>query len=124
MVNMLGNIGVALVALLHFWFFVLETFLWQKPTGRKVFKLDPEFAQRSAPLATNQGLYNLFLSAGLIWSLFVNDPMQALQLKIFFLSCVIIAGIYGAKTVNFRIFIVQAAPAILTLLVLLFSISF
>lgn len=118
MITLFVNIGILLTAILHLWFCVLEMFLWQKPLGLKIFKLDQEFAKRSAPLATNQGLYNAFLSAGLCWSLFSSDPIQALHLKIFFLSCVVLAGIYGGVTVNTRILFIQALPAGLTLILL------
>ena len=118
MMTLIAEIGVALVAALHFWFCILEMFLWQKPLGLKIFKLDKQFAQRSATLAANQGLYNLFLSAGLVWSLLTNDVTQALQLKIFFLGCVVIAGVFGGITVSKRITLVQALPAAITLLLL------
>lgn len=117
--NTAANILVAIVALLHLYFLVLEMFLWTKPMGRRTFGLTPEFAQASAALAANQGLYNGFLAAGLIWSLLAEPPL-AFYLKIFFLSCVIVAGIYGAATVNRRIFWVQAAPALLALVLLHF----
>lgn len=119
----MANAAVLLIALLHLWFCVLEMFLWQKPPGLKIFKIEAEFAKRSAPLAANQGLYNSFLSAGLLWSLFSGDPSQALHLKIFFLSCVILAGIYGGMTVNTRIFFVQAVPAVITFFLLGLSAS-
>jgi len=121
MFALLINLGIIIVALLHIWFAILEMFLWQKPLGLKTFKLESEFAKRSAALAANQGLYNLFLSAGLIWSLFSSDPFQAFNLKIFFLSCVLIAGIYGGITVSKRIFYVQGLPAAIILLLILFT---
>ncbi len=89
-----ANVAVAVVALLHVAFMVLEMFLWNKPFGRRVFGLTPELAQGSAALAANQGLYNGFLAAGLIWSL--SSSAAAFSLQVFFLSCVIIAGIFGA----------------------------
>jgi len=110
------NTVIVLIALLHIWFLILEMFLWQKSIGLKLFRLDQSFAHQSAPLAANQGLYNGFLSAGLLWSVLSHDPIQAWHLKIFFLSCVALAGIYGALSVNARIFIIQALPAILTLI--------
>lgn len=119
MVTNLIGLGVACIAILHVWFCVLEMFLWQKPLGLKLFKLEPSFARLSAPLAANQGLYNLFLSAGLIWSLLSNNAELAMQLKIFFLSCVMLAGIYGGMTVSRRILVIQAFPAIITLTLLL-----
>ena len=112
-----GNILVAVVALLHLYFLVLEMFLWDKPYGRRTFGLTPELAQATKSLAANQGLYNGFLAAGLIWSL-LTDHHFGFHLKLFFLSCVIIAGIYGAVTVNRKIFWIQAAPALLALILL------
>jgi putative membrane protein len=112
--NLLANILVALVALLHLGFLYLEMFLWDKPRGLRTFNMTAEVAKQSKTLAMNQGLYNGFLAAGLIWGLFAGDPV-----KIFFLSCVIIAGIFGAMTVSKRIFYIQAIPAILGLLVVL-----
>ncbi|GMQ97240.1 MAG: DUF1304 domain-containing protein [Gammaproteobacteria bacterium] len=107
------DIAVAIVALLHGAFLVLEMFLWNKPFGRRVFGLSPELADQTAPLAANQGLYNGFLAAGLVWSLLAN-PFDH-YLKIFFLSCVIIAGVVGAMTVKRAIFWIQAMPAIVAL---------
>jgi putative membrane protein len=111
------NILVAVVALLHLYFMVMEMFLWTKPFGRRAFGLTPEFAQASRALAANQGLYNGFLAAGLIWSLLVDHPF-AFWLQIFFLTCVIIAGVYGAVTVNRKILWIQAAPALLALVLI------
>ncbi len=90
-------------------------FLWTKPLGLKTFRNSPEKAQQSAVLAANQGLYNGFLAAGLIWGLVQSDPGFAFQIKVFFLLCVIAAGAYGAATVSRRILFVQAAPAALAL---------
>lgn len=106
---------IALVALLHAWFLVLEMFLWKKPLGRKTFQMDVEQAERTAVLAANQGLYNGFLVAGLVWSLLHPEPAVAMQLQRFFLSCVVVAGAFGAYTVSWRIFVVQAAPALLAI---------
>lgn len=103
---------VGLVAALHIGFLILEMFLWRTPTGLKVFHMNQEKADMSAVLAANQGLYNGFLAAGLIWSLTIVNPFEARSVQIFFLSCVTIAGIYGAYTVNRRIFFIQALPAI------------
>lgn len=111
-----ANIMVGLVALLHAYFLVLEMFLWDTPRGRRVFGTTPEFAAASKSLAANQGLYNGFLTAGLIWGLFVGDPV-----KIFFLACVVIAGAYGAATVNLKILWVQAVPAAIALALVLIS---
>ncbi len=105
----------ALVALLHAWFLVLEMFLWTRPKGLKTFKMTPERAEATAVLAANQGLYNGFLAAGLVWSLLASSPEVAHQARIFFLACVIVAGLYGAWSVNRRIFFIQALPALLAL---------
>jgi putative membrane protein len=116
--NWIANLLVALVAALHVYFLVLEMFLWTKPLGLKTFRNSPEKAQESAVLAANQGLYNGFLAAGLIWGLLQPVPGFAFQIKIFFLLCVIVAGIYGAATVSRKILYVQAAPAALALILL------
>jgi putative membrane protein len=114
----IANSLVALVALLHAYFLVLEMFLWTKPLGLKTFRNTPEKAADSAVLAANQGLYNGFLAAGLVWGLVQGVPGFAFQIKVFFLLCVIVAGIYGAATVSRRILYVQAAPAALALILL------
>jgi putative membrane protein len=100
---------VFLVGLLHVWFLILEMFLWTKPFGRKTFGLTPEFANLTQPLAANQGLYNGFLAAGLFW----GAVSPHFEVKIFFLTCVVIAGVYGALTVNKKIFFIQALPALI-----------
>jgi putative membrane protein len=114
----IANILVALVAVLHLYFLILEMFLWTKPLGLKTFRNTPEKAADSAVLAANQGLYNGFLAAGLVWGLLQGTPGFAFQIKMFFLLCVIIAGIYGAATVSRRILYVQAAPAAVALILL------
>jgi putative membrane protein len=116
--NGIENVLVALVALLHVYFLVLEMFLWTKPLGLKTFGQSLEKATDSAVLAANQGLYNGFLAAGLIWGLVHSNPAFGFQIKAFFLGCVIVAGVYGAATVSRRILFVQAAPAALALIVL------
>lgn len=113
MVNIAAQVAVLVVALLHLYFMVLEMFLWTKPLGRRIFRLTPEFAQQSAGLAKNQGLYNGFLAAGLVWS--VVAGAISFPLKLFFLSCVIVAGVFGAVTVNRRIFFVQALPGLVAM---------
>lgn len=113
------NAVVGLVALLHIWFLILEMFLWTKPIGLKNFRQPLERAKATAVLAANQGLYNGFLAAGLIWGLVHPSPEFALQIKIFFLVCVIAAGLYGAYSVSKEILIFQAAPAALALILLL-----
>jgi putative membrane protein len=114
----IANALVALVAVLHFYFLVLEMFLWTKPLGLKTFHNSPQKAADSAVLAANQGLYNGFLAAGLVWGLLEGTPAFAFQIKTFFLLCVIVAGIYGAATVSRRILYVQAVPAALALILL------
>lgn len=118
MIQLSVDILVVFIALLHAGFLVLEMFLWTKPLGLKVFGQSEAQAKSSAVLAANQGLYNGFLVVGLLWS--VAQPMEfvATQLKVFFLSCVFIAGVYGALTVSRRILFVQAGPAALGLLLL------
>lgn len=116
-----ANIVVGLVALLHIYFLILEMFLWTKPKGLKVFGQTLEKAKASAVLAANQGLYNGFLAAGLIWGLILTDPVMAKQIKLFFLSCVAIAGFYGGWSVNRRILFVQSVPAVAGLILLLMS---
>ena len=121
--NMIGiaNALVALVAALHVYFLVLEMFLWTQPLGLKTFGNSLEKANDSAVLAANQGLYNGFLAAGLVWGLVASIPAFAFEIKIFFLLCVIIAGVYGAVTVSRKILFVQAAPAALALILLWLS---
>jgi putative membrane protein len=114
----IANVLVALVALLHVYFLVLEMFLWTRPLGLKTFRNTPEKAADSAVLAANQGLYNGFLAAGLVWGLAHGVPGFSLEIKTFFLLCVIVAGIYGAATVSRRILYVQAAPAAVALILL------
>jgi putative membrane protein len=113
-----ANILVGLVALLHIYFLVLEMFLWTKPTGLRTFSQSLEKAKESAVLAANQGLYNGFLAAGLIWGLVHPAAATGFQIKVFFLLCVIIAGVYGAWSVSRRILYVQAVPAALALVAL------
>jgi len=118
----LANVLVALVAALHLYFLVLEMFLWTKPAGLKAFALTPEKAADSAELAANQGLYNGFLAAGLVWGLLqglvLGNPGFAFQIKAFFLLCVIVAGVYGAHSVSRKILFVQAVPAAIALILL------
>lgn len=107
---------VLLVALLHAWFMVLEMFLWQRPLGLRVFGQSPQQAAATRVLAANQGLYNGFLAAGLVWGL-LRGP-EGYAIKVFFLACVVVAGAYGAATANRRILYVQALPAAVGLLLL------
>ena len=116
-----ANVLVALIALLHVYFLVLEMFLWTKPLGLRTFSQSLEKAQASAVLAANQGLYNGFLAAGLIWGLIHPNAAAGLQIKFFFLACVVIAGLYGAWSVSRRILFVQAVPAALAIVLLLLA---
>jgi putative membrane protein len=117
---MIANVLVGLVVLIHLYIVVLEMVLWDKPFGRKVFGSTPEFAAASKVLAANQGLYNGFLAAGLIWGLSMGAAGQPVQL--FFLGCVIVAGLYGAMSVGIKILFVQAVPAALALAAILLKI--
>jgi putative membrane protein len=119
MMTVIANVLTGLVALLHVYFLVLEMFLWDKPYGRKTFGLTAEYAAASKTLAANQGLYNGFLAAGLAWGLLLGAA--GASVKIFFLVCVVIAGVYGAITVSRRILWVQALPAAIALALLLIS---
>lgn len=107
--HLAANIVVAIVALLHIYFLVLEMFLWDKPAGRKAFGLSLEQAQSTKVLAANQGLYNGFLAAGLIWGLILGH--SGVQIQLFFLACVFVAGVFGAATASKKILYVQALPA-------------
>lgn len=115
----LADFIVGFVALEHFGFLVLEMFFWTKPYGLETFGNTLELAQQSAVLAANQGLYNGFLAAGLVWSLFRKD--DAYSLKVFFLSCVVIAGVFGAITAKASILYVQGAPALLALVLVVLT---
>jgi len=108
-----ANVVVALVALLHLYFLVLEMFLWDKPYGMKTFGMTPERAAATKPLAMNQGLYNGFLAAGLIWGLALGAAGFAVT--VFFLVCVVIAGVFGALTASRKILWIQALPAAIAL---------
>lgn len=107
--SILAGVLIGVVAALHLYFLVLEMFLWTTPTGRRTFGLDAEFAEASKALAANQGLYNGFLVAGLVWGLVSGEQ----DVRLFFLGCVVVAGVYGAATVSPRILYVQAVPAVL-----------
>ena len=115
----LANILVALVALLHLYFLVLEMFLWDKPAGLRAFGQTPQAATATKVLAANQGLYNGFLAAGLIWGLMLGAG--GTHIKLFFLGCVIVAGVYGAATVGRKILYVQALPAALAMAAVLLA---
>ena len=117
--TMIGNILVGLVALIHCYIVYLEMVLWDTPRGHKAFGLTPEFASASKVLAANQGLYNGFLAAGLFWGLYLGAA--GFQVKMFFLLCVAIAGLYGAATVGRKILYIQTVPAVLAILALWFG---
>jgi putative membrane protein len=112
---MIGVLLVCLVAIIHIWIVVAEMVLWETPYVRRAFGMSEEFATNTRVLAANQGLYNGFLVAGLIWALNQGIPGEGRELAQFFLSCVIVAGLYGAATASRRILWVQAFPAILAL---------
>jgi len=107
---------VAIVAALHIYILVLEMFLWQTPRGLRTFRMTQEVADSSAKLAANQGLYNGFLAAGLLWGLFAYGIVSGRAILTFFLACVIVAGVYGGATVNRRIIMVQSLPAAIALI--------
>jgi putative membrane protein len=111
---------VALVALLHLYIMVLEMFLWTDPRGQKAFGTTPEFAQQTKVLAANQGLYNGFLAAGLIWSILHPQPELGWQIAMFFLACVAVAGIYGAATASRKIVFIQTVPAVIAMLAVMY----
>jgi putative membrane protein len=108
-----ANVMIAVIALLHLWFLILEMFLWTRPSGRRAFGLTPEFAEQSKTLAANQGLYNGFLAAGLVWGLYLGSA--GFGVKVFFLACVLIVGIYGGITASRKILWIQALPAAIAL---------
>jgi putative membrane protein len=112
---------VALVALEHIYFLVLETFLWTQPPGRKAFGLTEQLAKDTQKLAANQGLYNGFLAAGLLWSLVQPNAYFAYQLQLFFLICVVVAAVFGAATVKRAILWIQGVPALIALTFVLIS---
>lgn len=118
---LISDLLVCLVALLQFYFMVVEMFLWKTPRVMRAFGLSREFAEQSETLAKNQGLYNGFLSAGLVWGLLVTDPAVGFEFRRYFLLCVLVAGIYGAITANKRIIFIQATPAFIALVCLLLS---
>lgn len=118
--SLVATVLVALVALIHAYILVLEMFLWRTPRGLRAFGTTPETADVMARLAANQGLYNGFLAAGLILGLFLPDP-SGLHFKVFFLACVVLAGLYGGLTVSRRSLLVQALPAALALVAVLLA---
>jgi putative membrane protein len=119
--QMVAIVMAALVALLHVYILVLEMFLWTKPLGRKAFGLKADFAEQSKALAANQGLYNGFLAAGLAWGLVQGAAGAGRPWLVFFLGCVIVAGVFGAATASRKILFVQALPGALALAAVLLA---
>ena len=117
--SLIANVVVGLVGLLHVYILVLEMFFWTKPLGRKAFGLTADFAEQSKALAANQGLYNGFLAAGLFWGLWLGP--EGFGVKVFFLLCVFVAGLYGAATASRKILFVQVLPATIGLVLLFLS---
>ncbi|MCB0130007.1 MAG: DUF1304 domain-containing protein [Caldilineaceae bacterium] len=117
--TIVANLVVGLIALLHIYILILEMFLWEKPAGLRAFGLSPELAQATKVLGANQGLYNGFLAAGLLWGLSLGAAGKSIQ--IFFLLCVLVAGLYGAATASKRILFIQAVPAAIGLVLVLLT---
>lgn len=118
--SVIAAVIIALIAVLHIYILVLEMFLWTSPRARKAFGLTAEFAAKTKVLAANQGLYNGFLAAGLIWSLLHPAPEFGWQLAMFFLACIAVAGIYGAATSSRKILFIQTVPAVIGMLAVMF----
>ncbi|MEV0351307.1 DUF1304 domain-containing protein [Nonomuraea sp. NPDC050680] len=118
--SVLATVAVVVIALLHAYILVLEMFLWTSPRARAAFGTTEEFAASTRVLAGNQGLYNGFLAAGLLWGAFAPDPV-GFQVRIFFLACVIVAGLYGAATASRKILFVQTVPALVALTLVLLA---
>lgn len=118
--NLIADLAVAIVALLHLGFFVLESFFWTRPLGKRIFRLGEENTRATASLALNQGVYNAFLAAGMVWGL-LEGP-ASFQIKVFFLSCVVVAGVVGGLTARRFILWMQALPGLVAL-VLVFQAS-
>lgn len=115
MIRLLANLFTGLVAISHAGFLVLEMFFWNHPVGQRIFAMTPEFSSASATLAMNQGLYNGFLAAGLVWGLVADRR----DVKLFFLGCVIVAGVFGGLTAKTSILFTQALPALIALVLVL-----
>lgn len=116
--NTLAQLFVGLVAAIQIYILILEMFLWTGPKGQKAFGMTAEFAKQTKVLAANQGLYNGFLAAGLIWGLLTTSEPMAFYIKVFFLTCVLVAGLYGAATASRKILWIQALPAAIALVLL------
>ena len=117
--SLAANTVIGLIALMHLWFLVLEMFLWTRPSGLQAFRMTPEFARQTKALAANQGLYNGFLAAGLAWGLYLGG--SGLAIKVFFLICVLVAGVFGGLTASRKILLIQALPASVALVLLLLA---
>lgn len=117
--TLVANILTALMAALHLYILVLEMFWWDTPKGHKAFGLTPEFAKATKVLAANQGLYNGFLAAGLIWGLALGPA--GTDIKLFFLGCIVVAGVYGAATSSKKILFIQGIPGLITLAAVLLA---
>jgi putative membrane protein len=117
-VRLAASVAIVLVAALHVYFLVLEMFVWRTPFGRRTFGTTADFAQSSAVLAANQGLYNGFLAAGLLWALLWYGVISGRAILSFFLVCIVVAGLFGGFTVSRRILIVQALPAVIAIALL------
>lgn len=115
----ISRILIAIVALEHLYFLYLEMFQWTTPRGMRAFGTTPEVAEASKTLAANQGLYNGFLAAGLLWSIVYPDPVIGRQIALFFLACVIVAALYGGVTVRRSILLIQGLPALIAVIALL-----
>ncbi len=119
--TLIVQIIIVLVALLHLYFLWFEMFAWTT-RGRKVFRNFPkELFEPTKPMAANQGLYNGFLAAGLLWTFFIEDPIWSANIALFFLACVCIAGLYGSFSVDRKIFFIQGLPALIAILLILFK---
>ena len=118
--SLVADLAVAAVALLHAWFLVLEMFLWAKPTGRRTFGHSAEQAAATKVLAANQGLYNGFLAAGLLWGIWLGGA-GGYAVKLFFLACVVVAGVFGAATASRKILFVQALPAVIAIVLVVLA---
>ncbi|WP_252736807.1 MULTISPECIES: DUF1304 domain-containing protein [unclassified Psychrosphaera] len=116
-----ANILVLFMAVLHIYILVIEMWFWDKPPGLRAFGFKKDFATATKVLAANQGLYNGFLAAGLIWGLVHQDPFFGLQIQLFFLSCIFVAGIFGAITSSRKILFVQSVPSLITIIFVLFN---
>jgi putative membrane protein len=116
--SILANIVVTIIALMHVWFLILEMLLWDKPTGRRAFGLTAEYAAQTKVLAANQGLYNGFLAAGLLWGLLLGGS-EGMHVKLFFLACVLVAGLFGGFTATRKVLWIQGLPAAIGLVLVL-----